>query len=60
MLAATGTTLPPLDVVPVGDDRVVECSDPAATNGTGVVYCASTQQVFFDESLAIRALRPVR
>ena len=52
-LTAAGATLPALEVVPVGEDRVVECADPATTTSTGVVYCASTQQVFFDEALAV-------
>jgi predicted metalloprotease len=52
-LGAAGASLPTLEVVPIGEDRVVECADAAATNGTGVVYCPSTQQVFFDEALAI-------
>ena len=60
VLTAAGATLPALEVVPVGEDRVVECSDPAATTGTGVVYCASTQQVFFDEATGDRPLRAVR
>jgi predicted metalloprotease len=53
VLSATGATLPALEVVPIGEDRVVECADPATITGAGVVYCASTQQVFFDEALAI-------
>ena len=54
LLSTIGATLPVLD------DRArrrrptsVECDDPAAVTGTGVVYCPSTQQIFFDEPLAI-------
>jgi predicted metalloprotease len=53
VLTAAGSTLPALEVVAIGDDRVVECNDPATINDTAVVYCASTQQVFFDETLAV-------
>ncbi len=53
LLSTIGATLPVLEIVPVGADRVVECDDPAAIAGTGVVYCPSTQQIFFDEPLAI-------
>ena len=53
LLSTVGVTMAPLEVVPVGDDGAVQCADPAATNGTGVVYCPSSQRVYFDESLAL-------
>ena len=43
---------PTLTVVPIASPDEITCAEPAGEFATGAVYCADTQQVFFDEPLA--------
>ena len=52
-LAAIDAALPELTVVPIGSPDEITCAEPAGEFAMGAVYCADTQQVFFDEPLAL-------
>ncbi len=51
-LATIDATLPTLTVVPVASSDEVTCAEPSGDFAAGAVYCAASQQVFFDEPLA--------
>lgn len=51
-LSTIDAGLPALTVVPIASPDEITCAEPAGEFTTGAVYCAETQQVFFDEPLA--------
>ena len=53
-VAAAGSELPSLTVVPLESSNEIECDDPAGNLATGAVYCAATRQVYLDEPLAVQ------